>query len=314
MDGINVLIVPDINTRATMLEAGEAHISDYLSIQYTDRFTFDESLKVWSAPSPRYSYVSLTKLHPPLDQKLVRQALNYAVDKEAMGKSIFLNNKKPAQAHIITEAVNGFHSNEMYPYDPEKAKALMDEAGFKDTNNDGWRDWEGKPVEFAFRTRSGVEAGDIETVEAVQGFLADVGVKTKVDIVDTASFLAELNKPIEEAPYYDMVNLSWGTFTGDAEYSVHYAMLCSSMPGTYWNYPSYCNPEVDELYAKGNEATTLEERNLIYQDLLDIVWDDAISIYLFDGVSTVASAANIKGLYPDPAQTIFPFKYAWIAE
>ena len=54
MDGIDVLIVPDTNTRATMLESGEAHISNDLSIQDTDRFTFDDSLKVWTAPSSRY--------------------------------------------------------------------------------------------------------------------------------------------------------------------------------------------------------------------------------------------------------------------
>ncbi len=128
----------------------------------------------------------------------------------------------------------------------------MDEAGFTDTNNDGWRDWKGQPVELVFRTRSGVQPGDIETVEAVQGYLADVGVKTKIEIVDTASFLAELNKPIEEAPYYDMVNLSWGTFTGDADYSIHYChRLCMQYPAPITTTHPTAIPEVDELYAKG---------------------------------------------------------------
>ena len=181
-----------------------------------------------------------------------------------MAKSIFLNYVSPAMAHIVTESVGGFKANDPYPYDPEKAKALMDEAGFKDTNNDGWREWKGKPVELVFRSHSGTQPGDIETTEAVQGYLADVGVKTKVEIVDTASFLAELNKPIEEAPYYDMVNLSWGTFTGDAEYDFKTAMVCDSKPGKYYNYPSYCNPEVDELVAQADTAKTIEERNALY--------------------------------------------------
>jgi ABC-type transport system substrate-binding protein len=314
LDAIDVLVVPDANTRATMLESGEAHISNDLSIQDTDRFKFNDNIKVWSAPSSRYYYVSLTTLHEPLTEKLVRQAFNYAVDKEAMASAIFLNYVVPARAHIVTEAVNGWKPNEMYPYDPEKAMALMDEAGFTDTNNDGWRDWDGKPVELVFRTRTGVQPGDIETAEAVQGYLADVGVKVKIEIVDTASFLAELNKPIEEAPYYDLVNLSWGTFTGDAEYSIKFAVVCDALPGTYYNYPSYCNPAVDDLVAQGDAAPTLDERNKLYEEVWDIIWDDAISIYLFEGVSTIASRANVKGLYPDPAQTIFPFKWAWIAE
>ena len=296
-------------------KSGEAHISSDLSIQDTDRFKFNDAIEVWTqVPSSRYYYVSMTTVHEPLTEKLVRQAFNYAVDKDAMVKSIFLNYVSPAKAHIVTEIITGYKGNEVYPYDPEKAKALMDEAGFTDTNNDGWRDWKGQPVELVFRTRTGVQPGDIETAEAVQGYLADVGVNAKIEIVDTASFLAELNKPIEEAPYYDMVNLSWGTFTGDADYAIKTAIVCDAKPGTYYNYPSYCNPEVDALVAEADKAPTMEERNEYFADVFDIVWDDAISIYLFQGVATIASGANVKGLYPDPAQTVFPFKYAWIAE
>lgn len=314
LDGVNVLIIPDNNTRAIMLQSGDSHIANELSIQDTDRFKLDDNIKVWTAPSSRYYYVSLTTIHEPLTEKMVRQALNYAVDKDAMAASIFLNYLVPARAHIVNEAVTGWKPNDVYAYDPEKAMEMMDEAGFVDTNGDGWRDWNGEPVELAFRTRTGVQPGDIETAEAIQGYLSDVGVNVKIEIVDTATFLSELNQPIENAPYYDMVNLSWGTFTGDGEYSIRHAMLCDAKPGNYWNYPSYCNPEVDELYAQGNLAATLEERNEIYADLLDIVWDDAISIYLFDGLSTIVSRENVRGLYADSAQTIFPFKWAWLSE
>ena len=174
----------------------------------------------------------------------------------------------------------------------------MDEAGFKDTNNDGWRDWKGKPVELVFRSRSGVQPGDIETTEAVQGYLADVGVKVKIEIVDTASFLAELNKPIEEAPYYDMVNLSWGTFTGDADYAIQNCHLCavpSPVPITTTHptaIPMWMPwlPKLIKRLPWKNAMNTLPRYS-------DTVWDDAISIYLFQGISTIASGANVKGLY-----------------
>jgi peptide/nickel transport system substrate-binding protein len=314
LDGIDILIVSDNNTRAIMLQSGDAHVATELSIQDTDRFKLNNNISVWTAPSSRYYYVSLTTIHEPLTEKLVRQALNYAVDKEAMAAYIFLNYLKPARAHIVTEAVEGWKPNDVYPYDPEKAMELMDQAGFVDTNGDGWRDWNGQPVELAFRTRTGVQPGDIETAESIQGYLADVGVNVRIDIVDTATFLSDLNQPIEDAPYYDMVNLSWGTFTGDGEYSIRHAMLCDAQPGTYWNYPNYCNPRVDELYAQGNQVATLEERNKFYEELLDIVWDDAISIFLFEGVSTITTRSNVMGLYPDSAQTIFPFKWAWLSQ
>jgi len=312
LDQIDYLISKDNNTRSAMLEAGDSDVAGFLSIQDVDRFKTSNEIEVIAGSSTRDYYMSLNNLNPPLDEVSVRQALNYAIDKEGIARTVFLGYAKPAEAVIVNDQVDGFASAGSYPYDPEKAKAMLDEAGWKDTNGNGIRDKAGKEFSLLLRTRKDAVPGDIATVELVQGFLKEVGVEIEVEIVDTASFLAQLNKPIAEQPYYDIVNLTWGTFTGDAEYVLRTYYKCDAWPPVYYGYSNYCNEEVDKLIDEGDLAPNREMRNKIYAQVIKMVRDDAPTIMLVDGLSTIAVRNYVKGIYLDSAQTIFPVKYAWL--
>ena len=314
LDSVSFIEVADANTRATMLEAGELHVAVGTSIQSLEQLKLDDNISVLTGPSSRHYYVSMTNIYEPLDDKRVRQAFNYAIDKEGILAAAFKGYATVADVTIVNEAVNGYSpaATHPYPYDTDKATALLAEAGWTDSDGDGILDKDGEPMELILRTRKGAVPGDYETAELVQGMLLNVGVKVNVDVADTASFLAELNQPIEDAPHYDMVNLTWGTFTGDAEYVMKSYIACNAWPPTYWDYSHYCNEEVDALIAKGDEVPTVEERNEIYAQILDIVREDAPTLFLFNGLSTIATRSDVNGLYLDPAQTIWPVKYAWL--
>ena len=314
LDSVTIIEVADANTRAIMLEAGELHVAVGTSIQSLEQFKLDPSIKVWTGPSSRHYYVSMTNIYEPLDDKRVRQAFNYAIDKEGILSAAFRGYASVADVTIVNEAVSGYSpaATHPYPYDTDKATALLAEAGWSDSDGDGILDKDGKALELILRTRKGAVPGDYETAELVQGMLLNIGVKVNVDVADTASFLAELNQDIADAPHYDMVNLTWGTFTGDAEYVMKTYISCDAWPPTYWDYSHYCNEEVDALIAKGDEVPTIEERNEIYAEILDIIREDAPTLFLFNGLSTIATRDNVYGLYLDPAQTVWPVKYAWI--
>ena len=314
LDSVTIMEVADANTRATMLEAGEIHVAVGTSIQSLEQLKLDENIKVLTGPSSRHYYVSMTNIYEPLDDKRVRQAFNYAIDKEGILEAAFKGYATVADVTIVNEAVSGYSpaATHPYPYDTDKATALLAEAGWTDSDGDGILDKDGEPLELILRTRKGAVPGDYETAELVQGMLLNVGVKVNVDVADTASFLAELNQPIEDAPHYDMVNLTWGTFTGDAEYVMKSYVACDAAPPKYWDYSHYCNEEVDALIAKGDEVPTVEERNEIYAQILDIIREDAPTLFLFNGLSTIATRSDVNGLYLDPAQTIWPVKYAWL--
>jgi glutathione transport system substrate-binding protein len=316
LDEITFRVVPDNNTRATMLEAGDADVAGFLSIQDIDRFKLVDDVDIHAGVSSRHYYLALNNSNPPLDDVQVRKAINHAIDKVGMARTVFLGYAEPAKAVIVNPAVNGYTEAGFYEYDPEKAMQLLDDAGWTDTNGDGTRDKDGEELVFKLRTRKGTTPGDIETAELVQGLLADIGIKVDIDIVDTASFLAELNQPLDNPGYpeYDILNLSWGTFTGDAEYVLKTYYSCDAWPPTYWDYSHYCNEDVDAMIAEADTVPTLEERNAIYADVIRTVFDEAPTIVLFDGLSTVASRSNVKGLYLDPAQTVWPVKYVWLEQ
>jgi len=314
LDKIIYRVIPDANTRAIMLEAGDVDMAGFLSIPDIDRFKFNPDIDIHAGTSSRYYYLAINMSNPPLDDVRVRKALNHAVDKEGMARTVFLGYASPAHAVLVTPAVSGYVEAGYYEYDPEKAKALLDEVGWKDTNGNGIRDKDGKELVLTLRTRKGTSPGDIETAELVQGFLKEIGVQVDIDIVDTATFLAELNRPLTDPgyPHYDLLNLSWGTFTGDAEYPLKTYYACDAWPPHYWDYSHYCNPQVDEWIAEGYQAPTLEERNKIYAKVIKQAWDDAPQIILFDGMATAAARSYVTGLYLDPAQTIWPVKWCWL--
>lgn len=143
-----------------------------------------------------------------------------------MASAIALCFVSPDRAHILIEDVEAFIPNGVHAYDPEKAKHF-DEVGVVYSNRDGLRDWNGNPIGFALRTRTGAQKSDIETVESFHGFLADVGIKFKSDIGDMESLPEELSQPIADAPYYDKANLSWWS---SVRLDIPATMLCPVMP------------------------------------------------------------------------------------
>jgi ABC-type transport system substrate-binding protein len=257
--------------------------------------------------------MSINTQNPPLDDVRVRQAMNYAIDREGIAQLVFLGYATPAEAVIVNQQVAGFTSpGGPFPYDVDMANQLLDEAGWTDSNGDGTRDKDGKELVLALRTRKDAVAGDIATVELVQGMLAEVGIGVNVEIIDTASFFAQLNQPIETTPYYDLINATWGTFTGDAEYVLRTYYACTAWAPVYYNYSRYCNEEVDAKINEANAAPTQAERDAIYAEVIQMARDDAPTIMLVDGASTIAARNYVKGLYLDPAQTIWPVKNVWL--
>ncbi len=319
LDEVEFQIVPDNNTRAMMMETGESHTSTDLSFQDIARLSEDPAFKVWSGSGSRAYYFNLVNIHPPLDRINVRKAFNYAMDKDSMASVIFQGYAVPLRSRLATAALQGYAEQPLYEYDPDKAMALLDGEGIVDTDGDGYREYDGENIEIILWTRKGLEAGDYELAELVQGYLDNIGIKVRIDVQDNASYLASLNnQPVSTdknvEPYFDMCNLSWGTFNGDVNYLTKYAWPCSAWPTTYWNYSYYCNEEVDAMINEANSLADVEERDAIYAKIQEIMWDEASDLYLFEKQSVVITTANLYGLYLDAAQTIFPLKWAYFAD
>jgi len=87
-----------------------------------------------------------------------------------------------------------------------------------------------------------------------------------------------------------------------------------SWPGNFYNYSHYKNDKVDALIKAGDRAGSLEERNKFYAEAQDIVWNEAASVFLFDGILTLGTTNNVRGVFSDGAHNVWNIKYGWFAE
>jgi ABC-type transport system substrate-binding protein len=240
----------------------------------------------------------------------VRQALNYAVDKDGIINTVFLGLAKPATAVYINATVDGYTQAGTYAYDLDRAGRLLEEAGWR-AGPAGIRMKDGKPLALELLTRKGGTPGDFETAELVQGMLKAAGVDVRLTVLESAIFTRSVTKPVEEATY-DLVNLAVGTFTGDAEYTMLTFYHTNSAAPKYFNRAYYSNPVVDELIEKSLAATTSSGRNRIYYaQIIKQVFGDAPIIMLFDVLQHVAMKDTVHGVYLEPAGNNWPAKYAW---
>jgi ABC-type transport system substrate-binding protein len=310
LDEIIFRVVPDINTRATMLEAGDIDMSLSLSIPDLDRLKRRRGLKVVSALGSQQYYIAINNRKPPLNDVRVRWALNYAVDKEGIIRTALLGTAKIATAVYINTTVDGYVYAGTYPYDPERAKKLLDEAGFT-AGAGGIRQRGGQPLSLELITRKGGSPGDFEVAELIQGMLKAVGVDVRLTVLESATFIPRVTLPPERATY-DLVNLAVGTFTGDAEYTMLTFYHSTSAAPRYFNRAYYANPVVDELIDQSLKATTNPGRNKIYySQIIKQVFRDAPIIMLFDVTQQVAMKDTVHGVYLESASNNWPAKYAW---
>ena len=176
--------VPDDTARAAGLETGEYDLAASISVNSVDRIKNHPDLQLISGLSYRVYAVRLSCLEKdpgPIHDKRVRQALNYAVDKQSIVDNLFFGQAKVLQGQTLFEGQFGFNPNlKPYPYDPEKAKQLLAEAGYPDG------------FEVSFKFPSGRYAQDREVAEAVAGMLAKVGVKCKMTVLEPGEYLKQL--------------------------------------------------------------------------------------------------------------------------
>ncbi|MEI7028052.1 ABC transporter substrate-binding protein [Paenibacillus sp. y28] len=270
--------VPENAARSLMLETGEADLILPVPVADIDRLKGNDKVQVTEFASNRNLYIGINAKKAPFDNVKVRQAMNYAVDKETIAKKILMGQGKVLQS-AIAEKVWGFAPVGAYPYDPEKAKQLLAEAGFK----------EGTTVNLW--TSDGRYLMDRQIAEFVQGNLQAVGFKVEFRKWDFGALLSELGKP--EASY-DLYLSSASVPANDAEYTLSPSFASN---GAYNYGKVFANADVDALLIQGVKAANDEERKKIYKDALQTIKDQAPWIFLVEFNYPVGARKEVQGYH-----------------
>ena len=290
IDTFKVLVVPEEATRVVMLETGEAHAIMNVPARDVPRLNENPELTIENVPSLRTLYIGLHNQREPFDDVRVRKAANYAVDSEAIVENIIAGAGRPSDAPISPD-IFGHSSQEIYQYNPDRARELLAEAGYED----------GIDVEFYYPT--GRYPMDETISQAVQSQLAAVGINAEMTTMEWATYLELLGRAPEEVEH-DMYFLGWGTVTGDADYGLYALFNSNEMApnGNNWHFGD--NPEVDRLLEDARVNPDPEAREELYADAIELIWDDAQWIFLHS-ISQLNGVRNeVEGLIHHPREHI----------
>ena len=265
--------------RTIGLETKEIDIS--LNVANIDLQTIknNEKLKLISKPSISYRYFGINNKSKPLNNKEIRKALDYAIDKQSIVDSVIEKQGIVARSPVA-EGTFGFNINiESRDYNIKKAKQILVTQNFDFSKT------------FTIMVAS-VENRQI--AEIIQNQLGKIEIKTKIENYDVATFLDKTGKG-----EHDFFVGSWGNVTGDPDYAL-YAMYHSSGSGFAGNRNFYSNLLVDKLLDQAKIELNKDKRKQIYEQILQTIKNDTPDVGLFYGIINIGMQANIEGFNPHP--------------
>jgi peptide/nickel transport system substrate-binding protein len=184
------------------------------------------------------------------------------------------------------------------PFDPERAKALLAEAGWT-PNSQGLLEKDGKTFSFTIRTNQGNSVRQ-QTAEIIQRRLRAVGIDARIHVVEWAAFLNTFIRKRD----FEAIILGWGLGQDPDQYEIWHS---SKTGPEELNHISYQNPKVDELLEAGRRTFNQEKRKAIYGAFQDILAEEQPVIFLYVPDALPVVAARVRGVEPAPAGIMHNF-------
>jgi len=284
-------IIPDSSAQFLELMAGNIDSMGLDPIKYARiipaRPELLQKLALYKELGNSYTYLGFNLKHKPFDDVRVRRAINYAIDKQEIIDGVYLG----LGINIASPYKPGTRwSNPNlapYPYDPNKARALLKEAGFTDMNGDGILERDGKPFSFEIVTNQNKERE--KSAVLIQRRLKAVGIDVKIRAIEWASFISRFIKTGD----FDVVVLGWSLGLDPDQYSIWHSS--QQAPGQF-NFIGYNNSIVDKLLEQGRLELNPDKRMKIYHEFARVLLDDSPIVFLSAGYGLTAIHKRVKGI------------------
>ena len=302
IDGVIYRIIPDLATMFLELKAGNIDYMGLTPLQYlrqTDTPKFKKNYRKYKYLSFAYTYLGYNLLNPEFQDRRVRQAISYAIDKDEIIEGVLLGLGEVATGPYKPGTWQYNPDVKRYPYDPERSRRLLKEAGWIDTDGDGIREKDGKPFEFTVITNQGNNQRS-KTAEIIQRRLAEVGIKMKIRTLEWATFI---NEYIDKKKFEATI-LGW-TIGQDPDL---FDVWHSSKTGfKELNFISYQNKEVDRLIMEGRHTFDRKKRKKAYFRIQEILAEDQPYTFLYVPYALPVIHERFRGIEPAPAGISYNF-------
>jgi peptide/nickel transport system substrate-binding protein len=297
-------VIPSQATIFLELKAqGVDYVSTLTGIQYsrqTEYPAFRKAYHKYRYPGDSYTFLGFNLKDPRFADPRVRQAFAHAINKQELIDGVRLGLAHESTGPLRPGTWAYTEDVKRYEYDPEKAKALLAEAGWKDRDGDGVvEDRDGKPFTLTIRTNQGNDERK-KIAEIIQQRLKDIGVQADIQLIEWAAFIKEFVKPRR----FEVLVLGLGTGTDPDQFVVWHS---SQRGPDQMNRTGYANPEVDALLEAGRQSCVQKERVRYYHRIQEILAEDLPMIFLFNRDSLPVVAARVRGVSPAPAGLMYNF-------
>ncbi|MBN2331766.1 MAG: peptide-binding protein [Deltaproteobacteria bacterium] len=296
IDRYRYRIIPDTATMFLELKAGNLDWMGLTPIQYdrqTDGKKFAEQFNKYRYLSFSYTYLGYNLLNPLFQDKRVRQALSYAINKQEIIDGVLLGYGQVATGPYKPDTWFYHVPEKTYLYDPEKAKKLLQDAGWTDRDNDGLLDKDGRPFSFTLMTNQG-NALRAQAAVIIQRRLQEIGIEMKIRIIEWSAFINEFI----DKKKFEAVILGWTTGQDPDIYDIWHS---SKTDAKELNFISFTNPEVDLLLEKGRHTFDQQERQQYYARFQEILAEEQPYTFLYVPESLPIIASRFHGVEPAPA-------------
>lgn len=289
-------VIPDSTTMFLELQSGGLDTMGLTPLQFarqTETPAFGRRFNKYRYPAFAYTYLGYNLRKPLFQDKRVRQAISHAIDKQELIDGVLLGLGQPANGPYVPGSWPHNPQVKDYAFDPARAAALLEEAGWIDRDGDGVRERDGKPLRFVILTNQGNDQR-IKAGEIIQRRLAEVGMDVRLRVIEWASFLKEFIYPGK----FDATLLGWTVPIDPDGYNVWHSSKTG--PGEL-NIIGFNNARVDALLEQGRRSLDQDRRQQIYWQLQEILAEEVPYTFLFVPDSLPVVARRFHGIEQAPA-------------
>ncbi|CAB0149883.1 Periplasmic dipeptide transport protein [Pseudidiomarina piscicola] len=288
-------ITPNANKRMLKLLTGECDVIPYPLVDELAKLDTADNIKIASTVNPNIAFWAFNTEHPPFDNVLVRRALASAINRSAIIQTIYNDNAKLATGVLPETSWAYSPVDQTYGYDPERAKALLEQAGLGDGFEfDIWA----MPVQRAYNPNAQKMA------ELIQADLAQIGVRANIVTYEWNAFRRRLVRN-----EHDSVLIGWIADNADPDNFFRPLLGCSALNvGT--NRANWCEPEFDDLLMQAIAEADNDQRTKLYQEVESYVYREAPLVPIANSMRFQAYRSDIHGVEV-PAYGGVSFRHAY---
>jgi ABC-type transport system substrate-binding protein len=297
LDRVIIKVIPDATARYLALKKGEVDLIDFPSPEDLPAIDSDPNLKTVKQAGLNVGYLAMNCLKKPFDNKLVRQAVNYAINKKEIIDAVYGSMGTIAKNPLPPTMWSYNDKIKDYPYDPDMAKKLLAQAGFAGGfSTTLWA----MPVSRPYN-RDGRKVGEI-----MQAQLAKVGIKAEIVSYEWGTYLDKTDNGL-----HDMAQLGWTGDNGDPDNFLWVLLSTPSAEVPASNIAFWKNEKFTSLVKEAKETADVAKRTKLYMQAQEVFHEEAPWVPVAHSLVVEPMKKSVEGflLYPTGKRV---FKEVWL--